>query len=72
MEKESSEKVEEKDPFSAELNEFDFDSQPDKPTKKFTLKRAPARQQPKKVARMDKVFNDIRKYQKMDEAAKKS
>jgi len=34
MEKESSEKVEEKDPFSAELNEFDFDSQPDKPTKK--------------------------------------
>lgn len=50
-----------------EPNEFDFDSQPDKPLKTFKLKRTPVRPQQKKVARMDKVCSDILKYQKMDE-----
>jgi len=61
-------KTEETKPF--EINEFDFDTQPEKPIKKFKLKRPPARQQQKKVARMDKVCSDILKYKRMDEDQK--
>lgn len=66
-EEQSSDESEKKTVASMDLNEFDFDSQPDKPVKKFKLKRAPVRQQQKKVARMEKVCSDILKYQKMDE-----
>jgi len=50
-----------------QFEEFDFDSQPGAPVKRFTPRRTPSRPQVKKVARMDKVFSNIQKYRKMDE-----
>jgi len=52
---------------TTQFEEFDFDSQPGAPVKRFTPRRTPSRPQVKKVARMDKVFSNIQKYRKMDE-----